>query len=60
MDFRFSIKSLYFFWFQRVTGIYSGAKETLALAEEGLKANSSESEFYGVWQEMLNHAKIKV
>jgi len=51
---------LYFFWFQRVTGIYSGAKETLALAEEGLKANSSESEFYGVWQEMLNHAKIKV
>lgn len=46
--------------FQRANGVYAAAKETIALAEERFLSNSSDWEFDNAWQEMLNHATIKV
>ena len=43
-----------------VSGIHAAAKETIALAEERFLSNSTEWEFDNAWQEMLNHATIKV
>lgn len=49
--------------FHRANGIYRAAKETVALAEERLMSagdNGEKREFDSAWQEMLNHATIKV
>lgn len=46
--------------FQRANGVYAAAKETIALAEERFLSNSNDWEFDNAWQEMLNHATIKV
>lgn len=42
------------------TEIYAAAKETVALAEQRFMSNSHEWQFDNAWQEMLNHATIKV
>eukprot|EP00088_Acartia_fossae_P070688 TRINITY_DN9539_c0_g1_i5.p1 TRINITY_DN9539_c0_g1~~TRINITY_DN9539_c0_g1_i5.p1 ORF type:complete len:474 (-),score=112.98 TRINITY_DN9539_c0_g1_i5:526-1947(-) len=46
--------------FQRAAGIHAAAKETISLAEERFRDNSGEWTFDNAWQEMLNHATIKV
>ncbi len=46
--------------YQRASGIHAAAKETIALAEERFLTNSNHWEFDNAWQEMLNHATIKV
>jgi len=46
--------------FQRAAGIHAAAKETISLAEERFKDNSGEWQFDNAWQEMLNHATMKV
>ena len=46
--------------FQRSAGIHAAAKETISLAEERFLDNSGEWQFDNAWQEMLNHATIKV
>ena len=46
--------------FQRAAGIHAAAKETISLAEERFQDNSGEWTFDNAWQEMLNHATIKV
>jgi len=46
--------------FQRAAGIHAAAKETISLAEERFLDNSGEWKFDNAWQEMLNHATIKV
>jgi len=46
--------------FQRSAGIHLAAKETISLAEERFLDNSGEWQFDNAWQEMLNHATIKV
>lgn len=43
-----------------MTEIYAAAKETVALAEQRFMSNSHEWQFDNAWQEMLNHATIKV
>lgn len=40
--------------------IHAAAKETVALAEERFMSNSHEWQFDNAWQEMLNHATLKV
>lgn len=40
--------------------IHAAAKETVALAEERFMSNSHNWPFDNAWQEMLNHATIKV
>lgn len=40
--------------------IHSAAKETVALAEERFMSNSHEWQFDQAWQDMLNHATLKV
>lgn len=40
--------------------IYAAAKETVCLAEQRFMSNSHEWQFDNAWQEMLNHATIKV
>lgn len=40
--------------------IHSAAKETVLLAEQRFMSNSHEWQFDNAWQEMLNHATIKV
>jgi SH3 domain-binding protein 5 (SH3BP5) len=47
-------------WVTVVAGIHDAAKETIALAEQRFLSNSKEWEFDNAWQEMLNHATIKV
>jgi len=42
------------------SGIHVAAKETIALAEERFLSNSSDWQFDNAWQEMLNHATMKV
>lgn len=42
------------------TEIYAAAKETVALAEQRFMSSSHEWQFDNAWQEMLNHATIKV
>jgi SH3-domain binding protein 5 len=46
--------------YQRANEIHAAAKETVALAEERFMSNSHEWQFDGAWQEMLNHATLKV
>ncbi|ELU10323.1 hypothetical protein CAPTEDRAFT_122047, partial [Capitella teleta] len=47
--------------FQRAHGIYQAAKETVSLAEERLVTDDGGKwEFDSAWQEMLNHATMKV
>lgn len=40
--------------------IHAAAKETVALAEQRFMSNKDEWQFDNAWQEMLNHATIKV
>lgn len=40
--------------------IHAAAKETVALAEQRFISNKHEWQFDNAWQEMLNHATIKV
>ena len=46
--------------YQRASGIHAAAKETIALAEQRFLTNSKHWEFDNAWQEMLNHATMKV
>ncbi|XP_049540275.1 SH3 domain-binding protein 5 homolog isoform X2 [Anopheles darlingi] len=46
--------------YQRANEIHAAAKETVALAEQRFMSNSHEWQFDNAWQEMLNHATIKV
>jgi hypothetical protein len=46
--------------FQRAFGVHAAAKETILLAEQRFLSNSNTWEFDNAWQEMLNHATIKV
>jgi len=46
--------------FQRANGIHAAAKETITLAEERFLTNASNWQFDNAWQEMLNHATMKV
>lgn len=46
--------------FQRSNEIHAAAKETVALAEQRFMSNSHEWQFDNAWQEMLNHATLKV
>ena len=46
--------------YQRASGVHAAAKETIALAEERFLSNSSDWSFDNAWQEMLNHATMKV
>lgn len=41
-------------------GIHAAAKETVALAEQRFLTNQHEWQFDNAWQEMLNHATMKV
>lgn len=43
-----------------ITEIHAAAKETVALAEQRFMSNSHEWQFDNAWQEMLNHATLKV
>ncbi|KAK7789737.1 hypothetical protein R5R35_007461 [Gryllus longicercus] len=46
--------------FQRANEIHQAAKETVALAEQRFLSKQHEWQFDNAWQEMLNHATIKV
>lgn len=46
--------------FQRANEIHAAAKETVALAEQRFMSNQHEWQFDNAWQEMLNHATMKV
>ena len=46
--------------YQRASGVHAAAKETITLAEQRFLDNSNSWEFDNAWQEMLNHATIKV
>ncbi|XP_060527761.1 SH3 domain-binding protein 5 homolog [Cylas formicarius] len=46
--------------YQKANGIHSAAKETVALAEQRFLTNQHEWQFDNAWQEMLNHATMKV
>lgn len=46
--------------FQRANEIHQAAKETVALAEARFMSKQHEWQFDNAWQEMLNHATIKV
>jgi hypothetical protein len=46
--------------FQRANEIHAAAKETVALAEQRFLSNQHEWQFDNAWQEMLNHATIKI
>ncbi|CAH1404261.1 unnamed protein product [Nezara viridula] len=46
--------------FQRANEIHQAAKETVALAEARFMSKQHEWKFDNAWQEMLNHATIKV
>jgi hypothetical protein len=46
--------------YQRACGVHDAAKETITLAEERFLSQKGEWEFDSAWQEMLNHATIKV
>lgn len=43
-----------------IAEIHAAAKETVALAEARFMSNQHEWQFDNAWQEMLNHATIKV
>lgn len=46
--------------YQRANEIHQAAKETVALAEQRFLSKQHEWQFDNAWQEMLNHATIKV
>ncbi|KAG5892425.1 hypothetical protein JTB14_003361 [Gonioctena quinquepunctata] len=46
--------------YKKAHGIHAAAKETVALAEERFLTNQHEWQFDNAWQEMLNHATMKV
>ncbi|XP_031828576.1 uncharacterized protein LOC116425251 [Nomia melanderi] len=46
--------------FQRASEIHAAAKETVALAESRFMSHQHEWNFDQAWQDMLNHATIKV
>jgi ATP-dependent protease ClpP protease subunit len=46
--------------FQRASEIHAAAKETVALAEARFMSHQHEWNFDQAWQDMLNHATIKV
>ncbi|XP_065155940.1 SH3 domain-binding protein 5 homolog [Atheta coriaria] len=46
--------------FQRSNEFHAAAKETVALAEQQFMNNQHEWQFDNAWQEMLNHATMKV
>ncbi|KAK6618344.1 hypothetical protein RUM44_002796 [Polyplax serrata] len=46
--------------YQRANEIHQAAKETVALAEQQFLSKQHEWQFDNAWQEMLNHATIKV
>ncbi|XP_043497364.1 SH3 domain-binding protein 5 homolog [Polistes fuscatus] len=46
--------------FQRASEIHAAAKETVALAETRFTSHQHEWKFDQAWQDMLNHATIKV
>ncbi|KAK2580492.1 hypothetical protein KPH14_006230 [Odynerus spinipes] len=46
--------------FQRASEIHAAAKETVALAEARFTSHQHEWKFDQAWQDMLNHATIKV
>lgn len=46
--------------YQRANEIHAAAKETVALAEQRFMSNSQNWQFDNAWQEMLNHATLKV
>ncbi|XP_064455841.1 SH3 domain-binding protein 5 homolog [Ornithodoros turicata] len=46
--------------YQRASEIHQAAKETISLAEQRFLSNQGEWEFDNAWQEMLNHATMKV
>lgn len=43
-----------------LVGIHAAAKETVALAEQRFLTHQHEWQFDNAWQEMLNHATMKV
>lgn len=48
------------YFFSPQTEMHAAAKETVALAEQRFMSNSHEWQFDNAWQEMLNHATLKV
>lgn len=46
--------------FQRASEIHAAAKETVALAEARFMSHQHEWNFDQAWQDMLNHATMKV
>lgn len=46
--------------YQRANEIHAAAKETVALAEQRFLSKQHEWQFDNAWQEMLNHATLKV
>lgn len=54
----FTNKTLIFLFNQ--PEMHAAAKETVALAEQRFMSNSHEWQFDNAWQEMLNHATLKV
>ncbi|XP_044753674.1 SH3 domain-binding protein 5 homolog [Coccinella septempunctata] len=46
--------------FRKANEIHAAAKETVALAEQRFMSNQHEWQFDNAWQEMLNHATMKV
>ncbi|XP_022917599.1 SH3 domain-binding protein 5 homolog [Onthophagus taurus] len=46
--------------FRRANEIHAAAKETVALAEQRFLSTEDELQFDNAWQEMLNHATMKV
>ena len=50
--------------FQRANSLYKAAKETVSLAEERMNEKTSDDaskpEFDSAWQEMMNHATLRV
>ncbi|GJQ71790.1 hypothetical protein Trydic_g11480 [Trypoxylus dichotomus] len=46
--------------FRKANEIHAAAKETVALAEQRFLSNEDNLEFDNAWQEMLNHATMKV
>ncbi|XP_034934453.1 putative uncharacterized protein DDB_G0286901 [Chelonus insularis] len=46
--------------YHKASGIHAAAKETVAVAELRFQSHKHEAKFDQTWQEMLNHATIKV
>ena len=51
----------FFYYFFHISVVHQAARKTIAMAEERfLTSDSHERRFDSAWQEMLNHATIKV